>query len=423
MGAMKKTWTVRSLGECVEILDSRRIPVNSEERAKRPGNIPYYGATGQVGWIDDYLFDEEIVLLGEDGAPFFDKQKNVAFLVSGKSWVNNHAHVLKAGPVTTNQYLTYFLNHFDYRGYVNGTTRLKLTQANLRKISVPLPPLTEQKLIVNKLDRLFIHLNHIRERLDKIPALLKQFRQAVLTQAVTGKLTEEWRLQNSAKDWEKKSLEELTIKIGDGLHGTPKYDDNGDYYFINGNNLDDGRIIIKGSTRRINETEYARICNDLGSATILLSINGTLGKVALYNHEKVALGKSIAYFNLNAEEYKHYIRRYFESPHFQRTLVEIATGSTIKNVPLKGLRRHVIRIPPIQEQREIVRRVELLLEIVERIEMHYNALNVKIGQLPQAILSKAFTGELVKAVIKEYEMQLKEIEAIVAKESTPGNES
>src|SRR5690606_19212564 len=124
----------------------------------------------------------------------------------------------------------------------NGTTRLKLTQANLRKISVPLPPLTEQKLIVNKLDRLFIHLNHIRERLDKIPALLKQFRQAVLTQAVTGKLTEEWRLQNSAKDWEKKSLEELTIKIGDGLHGTPKYDDNGDYYFINGNNLDDGRI-------------------------------------------------------------------------------------------------------------------------------------------------------------------------------------
>src|SRR5437762_9259028 len=83
------------LGEVVDILDSRRIPVNSDERAKRVGDVPYYGATGQVGWIDDCIFDEELVLLGEDGAPFLDHTKPKAYMIRGKSWVNNHAHVLR----------------------------------------------------------------------------------------------------------------------------------------------------------------------------------------------------------------------------------------------------------------------------------------------------------------------------------------
>ena len=88
-------WVETNLETCVEILDSKRIPINSRERQQRLGNIPYYGATGQVGTIDDYLFDEELVLLGEDGAPFFDSFKNKAYLINDKSWVNNHAHVLK----------------------------------------------------------------------------------------------------------------------------------------------------------------------------------------------------------------------------------------------------------------------------------------------------------------------------------------
>src|SRR5438128_1786576 len=88
-------WPRRPLGEVVDILDSRRIPVNSKERAKRVGDVPYYGATGQVGWIDDYIFNEELVLLGEDGAPFLDQTKPKAYLIRGRSWVNNHAHVLR----------------------------------------------------------------------------------------------------------------------------------------------------------------------------------------------------------------------------------------------------------------------------------------------------------------------------------------
>lgn len=112
---------VRLLGGAAICMDNRRKPINSKERATREGNIPYYGATGQVGWIDDYLTDEELILLGEDGAPFLDLHKAKAYIISGKAWVNNHAHILKSfmGHIG-NVYLTYYLNTFDYRKYVSG---------------------------------------------------------------------------------------------------------------------------------------------------------------------------------------------------------------------------------------------------------------------------------------------------------------
>lgn len=109
-------WTIAPLALCVDVLDSRRKPVNAKGRAARPGPIPYYGATGQVGWIDDYLFDEELVLLGEDGAPFLDKSKPIAYVIDGKSWVNNHAHVLRARrEVTSNRYIKHYLDSFDFK--------------------------------------------------------------------------------------------------------------------------------------------------------------------------------------------------------------------------------------------------------------------------------------------------------------------
>ena len=94
-----------------------------------------YGATGQVGWIDDYLTDEQLVLLGEDGAPFLDLYKDKAYMIEGKAWVNNHAHILRSfWGRNGNELLVHYLNQFNFNGYVNGTTRLKLTQASMNVI-------------------------------------------------------------------------------------------------------------------------------------------------------------------------------------------------------------------------------------------------------------------------------------------------
>jgi undecaprenyl-diphosphatase UppP len=149
----RSKWNIQPLGQAVEILDSRRVPVNSEERKKRVGKTPYYGATGQVGWIDDYLFDEELVLLGEDGVPFLDRVRQKAYLISGKSWVNNHAHVFRP-LLVSGQYLVHWLNSFDYSGRVAGATRAKLNQSRAVDIPIALPPLAEQRRIVSKVSGL-----------------------------------------------------------------------------------------------------------------------------------------------------------------------------------------------------------------------------------------------------------------------------
>ena len=140
MSELPKGWVETTVGAVCDVLDSQRIPVNSRERQGRLGKIPYYGATGQVGWIDKPIFDEELILLGEDGAPFLDAAKSKAYLIKGPSWVNNHAHVLRANATTSNQFLLHYLNGVDYRHFVNGTTRLKLTQGAMNTIPVRLPP-------------------------------------------------------------------------------------------------------------------------------------------------------------------------------------------------------------------------------------------------------------------------------------------
>ena len=150
-------WVCCPLYVVCEILDSQRKPINSKERGKRVEKattlFPYYGATGQVGVIDDYIFDGNYLLLGEDGAPFLDRYAKKAYPVSGKIWVNNHAHILR--PRINAMYMMCYLNAINYRPYVTGTTRLKLTQEAMRSIPVLVPPLAEQERITSRIDILF----------------------------------------------------------------------------------------------------------------------------------------------------------------------------------------------------------------------------------------------------------------------------
>jgi len=162
-------WTICTLEQVADVLDNLRKPINSNERNSRIKGkqidklYPYYGATGQVGLIDDYIVDGHYLLLGEDGAPFLDKNAIKAYAINGKSWVNNHAHILS--PQIDFEFLLYSLNQIDYSEYVNGSTRLKLTQTDMRSIKLMLPPLVEQKLIKDKIRTLFSQLDMIMESL------------------------------------------------------------------------------------------------------------------------------------------------------------------------------------------------------------------------------------------------------------------
>ena len=156
-----------------------------------------------------------------------------------------------------------------------------------------------------------------------------------------------------SSEWPDVRLEEVTSILGDGLHGTPIYDDCGDYFFINGSNLANGRIVINNTTKRVDTAEYERHKKNLNDRTILVSINGTLGNVGLYNGEKVILGKSACYFNILDGVDKNFIRYVLASSLFQGYISNLATGSTIKNVSLRLMRDFSFKLPPLEVQLNI----------------------------------------------------------------------
>ena len=189
-------WKLDRLDAVVEVLDSKRKPINAKQREERPGTVPYYGATGQVGTIDEALFDEPLVLLGEDGVQFFDPDKPKAYEIDGPAWVNNHAHVLRPDEdKIPRRLLVHYLNQFDYRGSANGTTRLKLTQKAMNAIPIVLPPLEEQHQIVEILEGHLSRLDAAMAVADAVEERAGALRRSLLHAAFTGKLTEKWREQ------------------------------------------------------------------------------------------------------------------------------------------------------------------------------------------------------------------------------------
>ena len=205
--------------------------------------------------------------------------------------------------------------------------------------------------------------------------------------------------------WNWARLSNITSILGDGIHGTPEYDATGTVYFINGNNLSNGSIEIKADTKKVSEQEAEKHKRLLNSTTVLVSINGTLGNVAFYNGENVILGKSACYFNLMGNIDKQYIKHILETEYFTEYAKNVATGSTIKNVPLAGMRNFLIPVPPITEQHRIILAMVRLAHSIDRyndaqtkLDLLNNVLNEK---LKKSVLQEAIQGKLVPQLAEE----------------------
>ena len=172
----------KTLGEVCENLDSQRRPITSSKRKK--GIYPYYGASGIVDFVESYIYEGDYLLVSEDGANLLARNTPIAFSISGKNWVNNHAHVLKFDTYEGRKFVEYYLNHIDLEPYISGAAQPKLNQNNLNSIPIPIPPLSEQRRIVDILDRFDTLTNSISEGLPKEIALRRKqyeyYRDALL---------------------------------------------------------------------------------------------------------------------------------------------------------------------------------------------------------------------------------------------------
>ena len=275
---------------------------------------------------------------------------------------------------------------------------------------VPLPPLAEQKRIVAKIEELLPYIDRYEKAWSRLEDFNKRFptdmQKSILQLAIQGKLVpqrpeegtgealyqqiqaEKQSLIRSGKlkkekplpeisddeipfdipeSWKWVRLNSIVETIGDGIHGTPVFDPEGDYFFINGNNLDNGVIVFKGDTQRVSRVEYEKYKKPLNSNTVMLSINGTIGNIAYYEGEPIILGKSACYIALLEGVFKYYIRTLLETQFFYDYAVSKATQTTIKNVSLKAIRMLPVPLPPLAEQKRIVAKLKELLPLCERL--------------------------------------------------------
>jgi type I restriction enzyme, S subunit len=454
---LPSSWVKCSLEAVCEILDSRRIPINANERADRTSGksrkelFPYFGATGQVGYIDDYIFEGEYVLLGEDGAPFLDSFKDKAYIASGKFWVNNHAHILRSK--VSNKFLCHYLNQFNYAKYVTGTTRLKLNQSSLLNIPIVFPPENEQHRIVAKIEELFSELDKGVESLKVAREQLKVYRQALLKHAFEGKLTEQWRkahadqletadqllerikqererrYQQQVADWEAadkkgskpkapktsqpmtaKKLAELPelpmgwgwVRVADLCDvvrgGSPR--PAGDPKFYGGNIpflkvadiTNNTSPYLQQFTYTITQAGLSKT-RQIKPKTLLLSNSGaTLGvpKICLIS---ATLNDGVAAFLDLREDVLLYHYYFWQSK--TRELRAINQGAAQPNLNTDLIKEVLMPICSQAEKIFLIQQIESNLSAVDQLDHTITALLQQSEALRQSILKKAFSGQLV----------------------------
>lgn len=294
-----------------------------------------------------------------------------------------------------NTLLKYWLNNPVLRNLISenasGTTRKRITRKKLEQLEIPLPPLSEQKIIAEKLDTLLAQVDSTKARLEKIPQILKRFRQAVLAAAVGGKLS------NRDNQWKKEHLKNLCISISDGDHQAPPKSESGVPFLVI-SDINKGYIDFDKVSRWVPDSYY----NDLKEIRrpsindILYTVTGSFGiPVIVDTDEPFCFQRHIAIIkpNKNIISYK-YLAFYLASPQTFKHACDVATGTAQKTVSLSSLRNFEILVPSLKEQTEIVRRVEQLFAYADTIEKQVNAALERVNNLTQSILAKAFRGEL-----------------------------
>lgn len=384
----QQNWKIESFEEVVDILDSKRVPINSTEREKRIGKIPYYGATGQVGWIDNYLFDEELVLLGEDGAPFLDPYANKAYLIKGKSWVNNHAHVLRAKKNLLNKFLLHFLNNLNYREYISGTTRYKLNQARMKEIKIPLPSLKTQSLIVSAIESNFSKIDNAIKNLKSAKTKIQLYRKAVLKKAFEKK-----------EGWEEKRIG-VVCEIISGSTPKTEVKENwgGNIPWITPKDLSKfDKKIIEKTSRYITQKGYDSCSTTLiPEKNVLMSSRAPIGYLVI-NKVPMCTNQGFKSFRikdrtkLNEEFLYYYLKSIVEK------IKKEGSGTTFNELSKSKAENILIKFPPsLATQKQIVSDIESKFSVIDKIEEVVDNSLKKTEKLKKSILKSAFEGRLVE---------------------------
>ncbi|QGW28731.1 restriction endonuclease subunit S [Phnomibacter ginsenosidimutans] len=293
------------ISECCDILDNLRVPINDEIRQTMQGNIPYYGANGIQGYIDKYIFDEDLILLAEDGGNFEEYHtRPIAYKISGKSWVNNHAHILRAKQEFNQDFIFYSLVHKDITKYLNSGTRSKLNKSELEKIEIDFPATKDEE---DKIAKILSTADAIIEKTQAAIAKYKAIKQGMLQDLFTRgidlntnklrpryqdapELYKESKLGMIPREWDCDSIDNLTDKVGSGVTptgGSEVYKSQG-ILFLRSQNILYGMLSLNDVAFITKEIDEIMENSRVKPFDVLLNITGaSIGRCAFFPEELI----------------------------------------------------------------------------------------------------------------------------------------
>ncbi|WP_152056298.1 restriction endonuclease subunit S [Aliarcobacter butzleri] len=381
------SWKECKLGDIAEILNHVRVPLSAMERAKKQGKFPYYGASGIIDYVDDYLFDGEYVLISEDGENLKSRKTPIAFKASGKFWVNNHAHIVQGKKPFLNDLIIYYFKNLDLNEYITGAVQPKLNKANLLEIPFYLPESEEeQKAIVEVLSSLD----------DKIDLL---HRQNQTLESLAQTLFRQWFIEEAKEEWEIK-FSDAPIQIIDGDRGN-NYPKNSDFFtneyclFLsarnvtkNGFDFSDCQFITKERDELLRKGKLSR--ND-----VVLTTRGTVGNIAYYHElipfENIRINSGMVI--LRADETKIsplYLYILMKSPLFCESVIEHTSGSAQPQLPIRDLNNVSFILPPKNIYYKFMEQVKPIYSKVFNNQKQIQTLE----KLRDTLLPKLLSGEV-----------------------------
>ena len=378
---MRAGWHIKPLGSLCDILDNQRKPITKRDRIA--GDYPYYGATGILDFVAGFLFDEPLVLVGEDGAKWASGE-NTAFSIEGKCWVNNHAHVLRPHRAEiADSWLIHFLVHFDLSEFVSGLTVPKLNQGSLREIPIPVPPLPEQQRIVGILDEAFDGIAtakaNAEQNLQNARALFESHLQSVFTQRGEG-----WVVKK-VSEVAKHSLGKMLDKAKNKGELQP-YLRNINVRWFNFDLSD----LLQMPFLPSESDKYTAVKGD-----VLICEGGYPGRAAIWNENyPVYFQKALHRVRFHEPEHNKWFLYYLYVQDMSGELKQHFSGTGIQHFTSEVLARFEIPLPPLQELRKAVAKFDELAEETQRLESLYQRKLAALAELKKSLLHQAFSGAL-----------------------------
>jgi len=379
VGVIPDDWEVCKLGEVSIFLDGQRRPVKGSDRIKMRGDIPYYGASGIVDYVNDYIFDEDLILLGEDGENIISRNLPLAFRVSGKAWVNNHAHVIRPNPNVSIGFLTEYLESMDYSDLNSGSAQPKLNKQKCLNILIALPQKCEQNSIATALG----DMDALLKSLDRLIVKKRDIKQAAMQKLLTGKT----RLPGFEGEWEVKRLGDAVEKLIGG--GTPSRTNSAFW----GREIPWVTVKDFATFHPYQAQEYITkfglnnsASHIIPSGTLITSTRMALGKAVIYNVD-VAINQDLKAVFLRPDFNVSFLYYWFE--HNETMINNLGSGSTVKGISIVELKRLAFPFISTLEQTAIA-------DVLSDMDAEISALEkrrVKTADIKQAMMQELLTGK------------------------------